>query len=685
MKVPKLDVAGTNWVVYKDRFLWAVDARGLLEHVEGPNSEPSRPRVTMKKETGADGKEREVESPTSDDEKKLEAWREKVKVWRQGEAVVKQQIAATIPDSLFMKIRTKGTAYQIWEALILEFQNKSWMVSVDLRRRLQQQRCGDKGDMRTHLATLRTMREDLAAMGHAPTDDDFNAIIIGSLPPSYDTYISALNATSSVIGTYLSPDDLMHTITDEHDRRSLGKSSKKEENAAFHAGGGKGKKAPFSGKCFNCGKKGHKKPDCWAEGGGKAGQGPKGRGPEGDGKGKESKEGKGKESAASAKEPEAAWMAMSAFSNHDDFFEESESELPDLIQLSDSDDDSDGDPEGCPSLEELLDEREDLDGEEVLVDEGKVDEETPTEAAYTTTFDAAMLSKKNEGIDIELFDSGASRHMSGYRHRLLNYTKIETQPITAADKRTFDAIGKGDMYIDVPNGDGTSKVLIRDVLYSPSMGVTLISIGKITDSKSSVLFHGDSCRIYNNSRVLLGQIPKQNGLYRMFTPRSEFAAKVVELLSIDELHRRLGHVGYEAVRKLVEKGLVRGVELDLESKPSFCASCEWGKGHRKPIQKVREDERAAAVGDEIHSDLWGPAPVETINRKEFFISFTDDHSRYTTVYLIYKKDEAFNCYRIFEAWLGNQHKARIKKLRTDRGGEYVSNEFTDHLRKTGTV
>ena len=43
------------------------------------------------------------------------------------------------------------------------------------------------------------------------------------------------------------------------------------------------------------------------------------------------------------------------------------------------------------------------------MDEGKVDEETPTEeAAYTTTFDTAMLSKNNEGIDIELFDSGAS-------------------------------------------------------------------------------------------------------------------------------------------------------------------------------------------------------------------------------------------------------------------------------------
>ncbi|KJA26564.1 hypothetical protein HYPSUDRAFT_116472, partial [Hypholoma sublateritium FD-334 SS-4] len=88
----------------------------------------------------------------------------------------------------------------------------------------------------------------------------------------------------------------------------------------------------------------------------------------------------------------------------------------------------------------------------------------------------------------------------------------------------------------------------------------------------------------------------------------------------------LGHVGHEAARRLVEKGLVTGVELDESSKPTFCASCDWGKGHRKAIQRVREGERASVVGEEIHSDLWGPASVETINRREYFVSFTDDYS-----------------------------------------------------------
>jgi hypothetical protein len=55
--------------------------------------------------------------------------------------------------------------------------------------------------------------------------------------------------------------------------------------------------------------------------------------------------------------------------------------------------------------------------------------------------------------------------MSGHRHRFTNFTEIEARPITAADKRCFDAIGKGDMHIDVPKGDGTSQIRLRDVLY----------------------------------------------------------------------------------------------------------------------------------------------------------------------------------------------------------------------------
>jgi hypothetical protein len=158
-----------------------------------------------------------------------------------------------------------------------------------------------------------------------------------------------------------------------------------------------------------------------------------------------------------------------------------------------------------------------------------------------------------------------------------------------------------------------------------------------------------------------------------------------EALSIDELHRRLGHISQERVKFLINKGLVDGVRLEADSTPTVCDSCEWAKATRKPVTKVREGERRTAVGDEIHSDLWGPSPVETIGKKKYYISFTDDYSRYTSIYFLRTKDEAFNSYRIYEAWLLTQYRVRIKCLNSDRGGEYLSQEFTDHLKKAGTT
>ena len=87
------------------------------------------------------------------------------------------------------------------------------MVAIDLRRHIQNQRCGDKDDIITHFAMLCTMQEDLATMGQKLEDSDFYAIVMGSLPSSYDPYISAINATSSVLGTTLTADDLMLTVT----------------------------------------------------------------------------------------------------------------------------------------------------------------------------------------------------------------------------------------------------------------------------------------------------------------------------------------------------------------------------------------------------------------------------------------------------------------------------------------
>ena len=129
LRIPKLDVSGTNWVIFKDRFTWALDARGILDHIEGLSVEPVDPIPDADRKKG----------PLNEEQDKLQReWKKEIKEWRQAEAIAKQQIASSIPDSLFMKVRAKGSAYEIWTELGKHFEKRSRMVSIDLRRRLQE-------------------------------------------------------------------------------------------------------------------------------------------------------------------------------------------------------------------------------------------------------------------------------------------------------------------------------------------------------------------------------------------------------------------------------------------------------------------------------------------------------------------------------------------------------------------
>ena len=128
----------------------------------------------------------------------------------------------------------------------------------------------------------------------------------------------------------------------------------------------------------------------------------------------------------------------------------------------------------------------------------------------------------------------------------------------------------------------------------------------------------------------------------------------------------MGHISIATIRGLVRKGMIEGVTVIDEGADFECRPCILAKTKRLPIPKEREGERALDFGDEIHSDLWGPGQVKTIGGRTYFISFTDDWSRWTTVYLMRGKDEAFSSYRSFAAWVKTQLDVKIKCLHTDR-------------------
>ncbi|OAX30987.1 hypothetical protein K503DRAFT_672526, partial [Rhizopogon vinicolor AM-OR11-026] len=81
-------------------------------------------------------------------------------------------------------------------------------------------------------------------------------------------------------------------------------------------------------------------------------------------------------------------------------------------------------------------------------------------------------------------------------------------------------------------------------------------------------------------------------------------------ITIMELHRHMGHIAPSVACCLAENGLVPGIKVDLSSgEKVFCESCMYAKATRKPIAKEQEGEHAKDFAGEVHSDLWGPAPV----------------------------------------------------------------------------
>jgi hypothetical protein len=155
---------------------------------------------------------------------------------------------------------------------------------------------------------------------------------------------------------------------------------------------------------------------------------------------------------------------------------------------------------------------------------------------------------------------------------------------------------------------------------------------------------------------------------------------------LEQLHRRMGHISPGIAKKLVSEGFVTGVRLvSTADAEFFCESCVYAKATRKSIPKAHEGERAKKFGDEVHSDLWGPAPVETKGGRRYYVTFIDNYTRLTHLHLLCTKDEAFEAYKQFEAWSANQLEAPICVLHSDRGGEYLGKEFSVYLKLKGTM
>ena len=108
-----------------------------------------------------------------------------------------------------------------------------------------------------------------------------------------------------------------------------------------------------------------------------------------------------------------------------------------------------------------------------------------------------------------------------------------------------------------------------------------------------------------------------------------------------------------------------------------------GKMTKTPFSGTME--RATKLLEIIHTDVCSPMSVEARGVYPYFLTFTDDLSRYGYIYLMKHNSETFEKFKEFQSEVENHRNNKIKFLRSDRGGEYLSYEFGLHLKQWGIV
>ena len=147
-------------------------------------------------------------------------------------------------------------------------------------------------------------------------------------------------------------------------------------------------------------------------------------------------------------------------------------------------------------------------------------------------------------------------------------------------------------------------------------------------------------------------------------------------------HKRLGHVNNDRLREMKRKGIVKGIEFKDDEIMESCSGCAQGKLHKLPFPKTATF-RGEKVLDLIHTDLWGPARVTSAGGKRYMLTITDDYSRFSKVYFLHSKTQVFEYFIEYKNWSERLHETKIKRVRSDNGGEFTSNEFEEYLRTEG--
>ncbi|GJT23591.1 putative ribonuclease H-like domain-containing protein [Tanacetum coccineum] len=221
-----------------------------------------------------------------------------------------------------------------------------------------------------------------------------------------------------------------------------------------------------------------------------------------------------------------------------------------------------------------------------------------------------------------------------------------------------------------------------------------VTFGGMCDKKNYVLFTDTEClvlspnfKLPDESQILL-KIPRKDNMYsfdmKNIVPKESLTCLVAKATSDESMlwHRRLGHINFKNINKLVKDNLVRGLPTKHFENDQTCVACLKGKQHRASCKSKVLNPITKPLFM-LHMDLFGPTFVSSLMHKKYCLVVTDDYSRFTWVFFLTTKDETSEILKNFIKEIENLVDKKVKIIRSDNGTEFKNKVMDDFCREKG--
>ncbi|KAI3773048.1 hypothetical protein L6452_04246 [Arctium lappa] len=265
-------------------------------------------------------------------------------------------------------------------------------------------------------------------------------------------------------------------------------------------------------------------------------------------------------------------------------------------------------------------------------------------------------------------DTGATRHVCHDKSNFISFKDVDDgQKLYMGNAATTDVKGIGDVLLKMTSG---KELKIRDVLYAPELRKNLVSGWLLNKFGFKLVFESDKFVLSKNG-MYVGMGYALDGMFKLnvtvINGMNKTGATSVYLLEFSNIwHGRLGHVNFNSIQRLIKLNHIPKFDIDSNHK---CPTCVESKLTRTSFKSI---ERKTEPLDLIHTDVCDLKSIPTRGGNKYFITFIDDSTKYCYVYLLKSKDEAIDKFVLYKNEVENQLNKKIKVVRSDRGGEYVS-------------